>query len=227
LPGCTKPSLVSYQVTSIPPPSQRPQLYLTNTQGLNITIEELTTTLSSVPRYTTISHPTSLRHTNFPTTSHALLRITSTETGTQWAIDLANAQFGIDQHLWRWAAYKAAHITRIVKIYPFGTHKELMRRQAEVCDLDCGLVGEVIAHMDKGVRVWQEEFKTPLKFLGSMGEGPTVGAAASLLACMEGAVREFVRENDFMERVRRGREYEAVHKGVRERGRWGRLWMSF
>ncbi|KAH5698691.1 MYND-type zinc finger protein samB [Parastagonospora nodorum] len=185
--------------------------------GLNITIEELTTTLSSVPRYTTISHPNSLRHTNLPTTSHALVRITSTETGAQWAIDLANAQFGIDQHLWRWAAHKAAYITRVVKIYPFGTHKELMRRQAQVCDLDCGLVGEVVAHMDRAVSAWQEEFKTPLRLLGSMGEGPTASAAASLLACMQGVVSGFIRENDFTERVRRSREYEAVHKGVRER----------
>lgn len=74
-------------------------------------------------------------------------------------------------------------------------------------------MGEVVAHMDKSVSEWQEEFKTPLKFLGTMEDRPTSSAAASLLACMEGAVRCFIRENDVGERVRSVRAYEAVFGG--------------
>ena len=87
-------------------------------------------------------------------------------------------------------------------------------------------MGEVVAHMDKAVEKWQEEFTTPLKFLGTMGDIPTSSAAASLLACVEGALRGFIGDNDVGERVRSVRAYEAVFGG--ERGeRKERVGMEF
>jgi hypothetical protein len=148
-----------------------------------------------------------------------VLRITSVKSGTQWAIGLNGCQYGKEKHFWRWSHFESVCVKCLVKVYPFGTQKEMHRLQGEVygnCSLDSGLVGEVVAHMDKAVVMWEKDLITPLRYIIGMADEPSSAAGTSLINHMDFAVREYIDNNNFTSRVRAVREYEKKYEDIRE-----------
>ncbi|KAH7069424.1 hypothetical protein FB567DRAFT_456590 [Paraphoma chrysanthemicola] len=190
--------------------------------GLKVKLEEVNVSLEWVDRPTNITHPNGFQHQNWPGSSHDVLRITSSKTGSQWIIDLTNYQYNIEQCFWKWNEFADLYVQSINAIYPFGTHhkeKQLLGKIKGNTSLDYGLVGEVVVIMNATIKQWAVQKNVKLKDIPHMSGKTYSTTVLSLVKAIQNAVREFIGNNDFTQRVQAVRKYEMKYAHVREQER--------
>jgi hypothetical protein len=178
-----------------------------------VKVEEVQIALRWVPRKSTAVHATGMRQTNWPKNSHTLLRVTSTKTKTQWAMDIGGGQYSICTPFWPWEDYVSRFIdtSQVTEIYYFGTNKHLL--SALGCiegrpSLTYGVVGDAAKAFDEASAAFAKSNKLQLSALLQLGDEEFDARKCALLDAVDMAVREYKVKNA----KALAAKYEAVDK---------------
>jgi hypothetical protein len=168
--------------------------------GLQVGIHEVEFGLRSIPRKTTAVHPNGYRQDNWPNYSHFLLRVISTKTKTQWAMDIGGGQYGIVTPLWPWEDYVSKFVeTRFcMRVYPLGTNRAILQELGKISgnpSMTYGMIGDVAGAIDGATNTFE---KTNLKLsaLVQLSDDEFVSRKEVLLHSIDAAVHEYKEKHD-------------------------------
>ncbi|EUC38463.1 hypothetical protein COCCADRAFT_32403 [Bipolaris zeicola 26-R-13] len=171
--------------------------------------------LRLISQKVTISREGAGTNANWPNYRHAILRIRSEKTKTQWIIDITGAQYGIRRALWKWRDYENMHMAVVARVYELGYFKYLLDKASKIQGMD-GLsyrVGMLAAgNLDQAITKWAVGHKKIAEIIDLDEEAYQVDKA-SLLESMDTAVRSFVAANNFNAQFREAKAYDRKCPG--------------
>ena len=156
--------------------------------------------LKHVPRRTTVVFRNGTACSNWPTCIHEVVRVTSTESGKAWYIDISGGQYGINRSFWTAEEYLATYVKAIKSVRPFGSNRKRISKGAEwpgIPGLIMQKTMEAYTHVNEAIAAWVKTDGMSLAVIVRLRLDDFETLKQSLLAALDRPVRAYVRESDF------------------------------
>lgn len=156
--------------------------------------------LKHAPRRTTVVFRNGTACSNWPTCIHEVLRVTSTESGKAWYVDISGGQYGISRNFWAAEEYLATYVKAIKSVRPFGSNRKRVIKGAQwpgIPGLIMRKTMEASTHINKAIAAWVKTYGMSLAVLVRLLPDDFESLKQNLLAALDRPVRAYVRDSDF------------------------------
>jgi hypothetical protein len=164
--------------------------------------------------------PGKMAQENWPNFFHEILRLTSTKTGRQWAIDISGPQYGLVQSCWDWQYFKNAYIDQIHNVFAFRFNEIMLRELGKIPGnptLVFGAIWPIATYFDEVVESWMTGPGMELSKLLMLGDAQYEAKQAAFLDHMDAALKEHMKTIDTTNVFRTNTKYEAMNPGASQR----------